>query len=315
MKRYLLTGGTGFIGSAIASRLVDLNNQVVILDNDSRKSVERLMNKKTNTTFIKGDIRDSKLVIDACKNVDTVIHLAYINGTEFFYSIPEEVLDVGVKGMVNVLDACIRNQVKELVLMSSSEVYANPSVIPTPENVPLVIPDTSNPRYSYAAGKIISELMTINYGRKYFKRVMIVRPHNVYGPNMGREHVIPQLLMRMEKLRKKSNRFTFPLQGTGNETRSFIYIDDFTDAFMMLLKKGKHLETYNIGTTSEIAIKKLAREIADVLNVVISIKSGVLQKGGPLRRCPDTKKIQNLGFKPRVALKRGLRLTADWYLV
>ncbi len=313
MKRYLLTGGAGFIGSAIAQRLINEGNEITILDNESRVSVERLKSNKANFKFIKGDIRDLKTVLDVCKNIDSVIHLAYINGTEFFYSIPEVVLEIGVKGMVNVLDACVKNKVKELILMSSSEVYADPPVIPTPENVPLVIPDAYNPRFSYAGGKIISELMTINYARKFFKQVMIVRPHNVYGPNMGREHVIPQLVLRMKNLVGQSGKKEFPIQGSGNETRAFIYIDDFVDALILLLNKGKHLETYNIGTMDEISIKNLTMLVAKTLAVSISIKPGKLQPGSPLRRCPDTTKIQNLGFKPKTSLDEGLKQTVEWY--
>lgn len=313
MKRYLLTGGAGFIGSAIAQKLIKSGDRVVILDNESRGSIESLAKKKTKFTFIKGDIRDPKIVDKASRGVNCIIHLAYINGTEFFYSMPERVLEVGVKGMTNVLDACIKNSVGELILISSSEVYGSPSIIPTPEEVPLTIPDVSNPRYSYAGGKIISELMVHNFGKKYMKRVFVVRPHNVYGPNMGREHVIPQLMIRMQQLKRKSDAVLLPLQGTGFETRSFIYIDDFADAFILLLKKGKHLETYNIGTMQEVSIKYLASQIAKLLRLTIKIQSRKRPEGSPLRRCPDTQKIQKLGFKPKLSLSEGLKKTLLWY--
>ena len=94
--------------------------------------------------------------------------------------------------MISVLDACRHHGIRELVLASSSEVYQTPPGIPTPENVPLSVPDPLNPRYSYGGGKIICELMAINYGRQGFDRVLIFRPHNVYGPDMGWEHVLPQ---------------------------------------------------------------------------------------------------------------------------
>ena len=102
-----------------------------------------------------------------------------------FYTKPELVLDIGIKGIVNVIEASISKGIKDFVLASSSEVYQTPPVVPTSENVPLVVPDPLNPRYSYGGGKIISELMAINYGRKYFDRTVIFRPHNVYGPDMG----------------------------------------------------------------------------------------------------------------------------------
>ena len=113
-------------------------------------------------------------------------------------------MEVGVKGMMNVIDGCIKENVKELVLASSSEVYQTAGKIPTGENVSLVIPDPLNPRYSYGAGKIISELLALNYGRKHFNRTIIFRPHNIYGPDMGWEHAIPQLILRMKGLCRKS---------------------------------------------------------------------------------------------------------------
>ena len=105
------------------------------------------------------------------------------------------------KGMINVIDACRAHGVGRLMLASSSEVYQTPPQVPTDESAPLVVPDPLNPRYSYGGGKIISELMAINYGRKFFERVLIFRPHNVYGPDMGCEHVIPQFALRLKTRR------------------------------------------------------------------------------------------------------------------
>ena len=95
-------------------------------------------------------------MLKACEGVDSVFHLAFVNGTEFFYSMPDLVLEVGVKGMVNVLDACLHHNIKELFLASSSEVYQTPQNIPTNETEPLSVPDPLNPPYSYCSGKIIS---------------------------------------------------------------------------------------------------------------------------------------------------------------
>ena len=137
------------------------------------------------------------------KDINAVIHLAYINGTKNFYSNPNLVLDVAIKGLLNVLDGCVKYRIKELYLASSSEVYQTPLKIPTSENEMLKVPDVYNPRYSYGAGKILTEVMGINYGRKYFKKLIIFRPHNVYGPDMGNEHVIPQFIKRMRNLKSK----------------------------------------------------------------------------------------------------------------
>ena len=146
--------------------------------------------------------------------------MAYINGTKFFYSKPDLVLDVAIKGISNIIDGCIKNKIKELYLASSSEVYQTPNKIPTTESESLKVPDIFNPRYSYGGGKILTELMGIHYGKKYFNKLIIFRPHNVYGKDMGFEHVIPEFINRFKKLKGKK----FKIQGTGNEIRSFIYI-------------------------------------------------------------------------------------------
>ena len=116
-----------------------------------------------------------------------------------------------------MIDACRRHNIGTLVLASSSEVYQTPPEIPTNESAPLVVPDPMNPRFSYGGGKIISELMAINYGRKFFERVLIFRPHNVYGPDMGFEHVLPQFALRMKKAvaENPSGPVPFTIQGTG----------------------------------------------------------------------------------------------------
>src|SRR5205823_5032798 len=129
--------------------------------------------------FYEGDIRNPEAVAKAVEGVDAVCHLAFVNGTEYFYSMPELVLEVGVKGIMNVVDACLKNNVGELVLASSSEVYHEPALIPTDESVSMCVPDPLNPRYSYAAGKLISEIVALNYGRTRFGRVIVFRPHNV----------------------------------------------------------------------------------------------------------------------------------------
>jgi nucleoside-diphosphate-sugar epimerase len=221
---------------------------------------------------------------------------------------------VAVKGMINVLDGCIEHGVKELILASSSEVYQTPPVVPTPEDVPLSVPDPWNPRYSYGGGKIISELMAINYGRKHFDRVLIFRPHNVYGPDMGNEHVIPQFILRMKELcESSSGKITFPIQGSGKETRAFVYIDDFTEGLMLAIEKGKSMDLYHIGTEDEVPIIEVAETVAEYFGREIEIKSGELQPGGALRRCPDISKLKALGYSPVVPLREGIFKSAEWY--
>src|ERR1700730_497845 len=313
-KHYLVTGGTGFIGAALAKGLIAAGASVRVFDNNSRGAREKLKSGGENAELIIGDIRDRDAVEDAARDVDGICHLAYINGTEFFYSKPEAVLEVAVKGMTNVIDACLKHKVPELVLFSSSEVYHAPKKVPTDETAPLIVPDVLNPRYSYSGGKIISELLALNFGRKHFQRLLILRPHNVYGPDMGWEHVIPEFTLRIRELpKKKKTAVAFEIQGTGEETRAFIYLDDAVEAALRVMEKGEHLGIYHIGTSDEITIKKLAHEIARCLDRNVKIVAGELRSGSPPRRCPSITKLRKLGFRPRVSLREGLGRTVRWY--
>ena len=302
MKKVLVTGGTGFIGSAMVKDLLK-DHKVTVIDNNIRGSVKRLDLKHKNLTFIEADIKNQKKVFKAIKNQDYVIHLAYINGTKYFYTKPHQVLEVAIKGLINVVDGCIKHKVKELILASSSEVYQTPEKIPTPEEEMIKIPDIFNPRYSYGGGKILTELIGIHYGKKFFKRLIIFRPHNVYGPDMGKEHVIPELI---EKIKKIDNKKKLIIQGSGNETRSFIHIKDFIRAMRCMINKGKHLNIYNIGTNEEIKIKKLAKLLLKLMKKKNKIQVSKLKKGGTLKRCPSIKKIKKIGFIPKINLEDGL---------
>ena len=315
-KKILVTGGAGFMGSSLVKKLLEKNLEVRVLDNYQRGNGFRLNDIRNKIDFIEGDIRDEKIVEKACKGIDTVFHLAYLNGTEFFYTKPDIVLDIAVKGMTNIIDSSIKNNISEFFLASSSEVYQTPDHTPTTEDVSLIIPDILNPRYSYGGGKILCELMTVNYGKKFFEKSIIFRPHNVYGPNMGWEHVVPNFITKIfnNSLNNDSSEINLDIQGKGDETRAFIYIDDFIDGLLKVYDKGKNLNVYNIGTTNEISIIDLANKIAKYFEKKIKIIPGKIQKGSTKRRCPDINKISNLGFSPKYTIEEGIKLTADWYI-
>ncbi len=314
-RRILVTGGSGFIGSALVKALVYAGETVRVFDDNSRGAPRRLAPVERDIEFVQGDIRDAAAVDAAMHGVDEVHHLAYVNGTATFYSAPEFVLDVGVKGMVNVLDACRRHNVARLVLASSSEVYQSPPRVPTAEDAPLVVPDPHNPRLSYGAGKIISEVMAINHGRKYFERVLIFRPHNVYGPDMGFDHVIPQFAVRLKRTcaEHSSGTVPFPIQGSGNETRSFCHVDDLVQGVMVMRERGEHLGIYHIGTIEEVSIADLARRMAAIAGRAIVLQPSAVLAGSTPRRCPDISKLAALGYRPRVRLDDGLPPALAWY--
>ena len=299
--RILVTGGAGFIGSHLVRALVKAGNHVTVLDNLSRAGWET----EIDADFFACDIRDRQSVMHACNGVDEVIHLAYINGTKTFYEQPGLVLDVAVQGIVNILDGCRLHKVKRFMLASSSEV-CRALVGHMDEEAPLVIPDPFNPRYSYSAGKIISEMMAIHSG--LFDWLSIIRPYNIYGPGMSKGHVIPDFNGKLSKC-LPGLRTTFNIIGSGDETRSFCYIDDFIDAVMLIREKGKHNEIYNVGTEEETTIRQLAVEMAKIYGIdrLDVVDGDQLREGSIKRRRPDIDKLLELGYMPKVSLNEGLR--------
>lgn len=312
----LVTGGSGFIGSHLVKRLVDEKCKVRVFDNNSRGSLERLGDYADKIEFIEGDITKYDSVLKANDGIDTVFHLAYINGTENFYNFPDKVLEVGVKGAINTIDAAIENDVKRYIVTSSSEVYQQPTTIPTAENERLIIPDIHNPRFSYSGGKMITELLTLHFAARKGLHTIICRPHNFYGPNMGKGHVIPQFILRLKDI---TDNFTikivqFPIQGTGEETRAFCYVDDAIDGLMLCAQKGESGNIYHLGTDMEVTIAQLARIIAAKMNIEIQFKHEALLTGGTNRRCPDISKIKKLGYSPKISLEEGIAKTIEAYI-
>jgi nucleoside-diphosphate-sugar epimerase len=313
--RVLVTGGSGFIGSALVKALLRAGETVRVLDDNSRGALRRLHEVERDVDFVNGDIRDAGAVDAAMRGIDEVHHLAFVNGTATFYSAPDLVLDIGVKGIVNVIDSCRRHGVGQLILASSSEVYQSPPHVPTDERAPLVVPDPLNPRLSYGAGKIISEMMVINHGRKHFERVLIFRPHNVYGPDMGFDHVIPQFAVRLKRAisAQAGGPVPFPIQGSGAETRSFCHVDDLVAGVMTMRAKGAHLGIYHVGTMEEVSVADLARRMARIAGREIALAPSAVLAGSTPRRCPDISKLAALGYTPRVPLDEGLPSTLQWY--
>jgi len=315
MRRYLVTGGTGFIGAALVTRLVRAGHTVRVFDNQSRGALRRIAAVADTVEVVTGDVRDATAVTRAAAGMDGVVHLAAVNGTEFFYSAPELVLDVALRGILAVIDACRANRIGDLVVASSSEVYQTPPRVPTDETAPLSVPDVRNPRYSYGGGKIATELVAMNYGRTGFDRVAVFRPHNVYGPDMGWEHVLPHFILRANAAVAAFPRgpVPFQIQGSGDQTRSFIHIDDFTDGLMMVLARGEHLGLYHIGTTDEQPIADVAREVLACFGREAEIVAGPEPPGATPRRCPDISRLQALGFEPKLTLADGLPDMVAWY--
>ncbi|BCI51731.1 nucleoside-diphosphate sugar epimerase [Mycolicibacterium litorale] len=312
----VVTGGGGFIGAYLVKRLVRDGWDVAVVDTMVRGHASRFAEVADDVQLFTCDVRDEQALEQAFAGADVVMHLAAINGTENFYKRPELVLDVGLRGALAVVNAGRTADVPDLVVASTAEVYQTPAVVPTPETVSLTLPDSLNPRYSYGGSKIVSELIAFNYAREHYNRVQVFRPHNVYGPDMGWKHVIPQFITRavLGKDRKLTGPTPFEIQGDGSETRAFCYVDDIVEGILTMYSSGGHREIYHIGNDEEVSVLDLARRVGEALNLELDIQSGQPAVGGTPRRCPDISKMRGLGYRPKVDLNEGLRRTIDWYV-
>lgn len=310
MKKILITGGAGFIGSYLANRLANENYDIDIVDNQLRGDYSRLDSK---VKIYNIDLTVASELNKLPKNYDWIFHLAAVNGTDNFYKIQSKVFEVGVKSCLNIYDY-FKYTDTSIILASSAEVYQTPAVVPTDEKVSLLVPDVKNPRYSYGGSKIFSELLVMNYGLDFFKKSIIFRPHNIYGPNMGYKHVVPQLIKKVVYSLENQNNF-IELIGSGNETRAFCYIDDLVDGLIILMEKGEDKEIYHIGNDDELSIFDLAKKITNLIDTKINVKKGEQTHfGGTMRRCPDITKMKKIGYQPKISIDIGLEKSVDWYL-
>lgn len=160
--RMLVTGGSGFVGAGLCSQLVAQGHEVIAFDNNSRGHARRLAHLGDAIEFVEGDVRDFDHVRSVTGGCEMVWHLAYVNGTRFFYERPDDVLEIGIKGALNTVEAALAEGVGRYALASTSETYNTPYRIPTDETEMLKIPDITNPRFSYGGGKIASELIALH---------------------------------------------------------------------------------------------------------------------------------------------------------
>ena len=314
-KRVVVTGGGGFIGAYLVKRLVTDGWDVAVVDTMVRGDASRFSEAADYVELFTSDVRDQQSLERAFTGAEVVMHLAAINGTENFYRRPELVLDVGLRGALAVVNAGRTAEVPDLVVASTAEVYQTPAVVPTPETTPLMLPDSLNPRYSYGGSKIVSELIAFNYAQEHYRQVQVFRPHNIYGPNMGWKHVVPQFIVRALAVEDTSSGETAPfeIQGNGTETRAFCYVDDVVSGILTMYANGGHREIYHIGNDDEVSIRDLAGLIGKTVGVDLDVRPGPAAEGGTPRRCPDITKLRALGYQPAVNLDDGLERTIAWY--
>ena len=307
--KILVTGGTGFIGSFMARYLAQKGNDVTICDNNFRGSIDKSI---SHLKFISCDLTKKQELDKLESDYDCVYHFAAINGTENFYNIPHKVLKVNTLININIIDWCVENKINRVLSTSSSETYActKDKKIPTPEDVILSIDDIYNPRYSYAGSKIFGELLFLSYKEHYGLDIRIVRPHNIYGPRMGFEHVIPQVAKRI--FNKED---PFKIYGY-NQSRSFCYIEDAVNGLELIMNNEECSgKVFNLGSDDEIKIKDLVDSCFEISNYYPKTQLVDPPLGSVERRLPDINLISNLtGYKPSVSLRGGLDITLNWYL-
>lgn len=309
----LVTGGGGFLGVAVCRALALRGVQVRALDNGWRQRERDGL--AAEFEYVEGDVRDYDTVLKAAQGCDTVWHLAYINGTRFFYEKPDLVLEVAIKGTLNTIEAALACSVQRYVLASSSETYQQPTHLPTDETERLIVPDVRNPRFSYGGGKIAAELMTFHMAGRRGMDTVVFRPHNFYGPNMGFEHVIPELVRKLVDASNglREHRVRLQLQGDGSDRRAFCYVDDGAQGAVIAGMQGSNGEIYHVGTEQEITIAQLAKILGEILGLEVELVPSEGAVGGTTRRCPSIRKLAALGYQPQTSLDKGLRRTVRWY--
>lgn len=320
MKKILVTGGAGFIGYNISKILSDnKENEVHIIDNFSKgRSDEafRELTDQSNVSFSNKDLTDKQAYAEIDDDYDQIYHVAATVGVKTVTNSPAETLKNNSLSTLYLLEyARQTNRPGKILFTSSCENYAgsisccNVS-IPTPENVPLCIEDIYNPRWTYAISKILGESAFIHYGKQYGLDIAVVRYHNIFGPRMGAEHVIPEFILRLKK-----NPDHFEMHG-GDQFRTFCYCTDAAKMTINImnsaLSSGKIINIGNDRNNQKIS--DVGRQLANLMK----IKPEFIEKGAPEgsvnKRIPDLTLIKKIGcYTDEVPFEEGLYETYLWY--
>ncbi|MBS1658408.1 MAG: NAD-dependent epimerase/dehydratase family protein [Bacteroidetes bacterium] len=301
MQKILITGGAGFIGSALAARLIqDPDNYVVIVDSLLTGSKERLpTSKNKNWHFIKADVNrfDDISPIMVSYRFDHVFHYSAVVGVQRTLQHPVMVLD-DIRGIRNILDLSKNTGVQCVYFSSSSEVYGEPVEFPqNEETTPL------NSRLPYAVVKNVGESFLKSYHKEYGLNYCIFRFFNTYGPRQSSDFVVSRFL------RAALTEKELVINGDGSQTRTFLYVDDNVDATVAALEKKKFRnEVLNIGHAEEVSILQLAKTILRVTKSKSKIvHHPPLKEGDMIRRQPDNSKMKQLLNREPYSLEEGLR--------
>jgi dTDP-glucose 4,6-dehydratase len=306
MARVVVTGGAGFLGSHLSERLLDRDDEVIVVDNlitGSITNIEHLFDHG-RFTFVEHDVSQ---YIRIPGDVDVVLHFASPASPKDYLDKPIQTLKVGSLGTHNALGLA-KAKGARFMIASTSEVYGDPDVHPQPEtywgNV-----NPIGPRGVYDEAKRFAEAMTMAYHRYHGLEVRIVRIFNTYGPRMRAEdgRVVSNFLV--QALQGKP----LTMYGEGTQTRSFCYVDDEVRGFLALLD-SEETGPINIGNPGEFTMLELAELVLEVTGSNSEIVFEPLPVDDPKQRRPDiTLARELLGWEPRVALREGLEKTAAYF--
>ena len=303
--KYLITGGAGFIGSHLVSKIIDSAEKIIVIDNLITGNMSNIdkFKKNKNFEFIQHDIQYH---FDPKENIDYVIHLASCASPVAYSENPINTLKSGSIGTINALGIA-RKYNSKFLLTSTSEVYEDPKESPQSEsywgNVNPV-----GPRSMYDESKRFAEAATQAYISEYSVNASIIRIFNTYGPNMQLDdgRVVTNFIVQA------LDNEDITIYGNGQQTRSFSYIEDTVNGLLKALYYKKP-DIFNIGNDNEITILELAQIILQLTNSKSKIVNNPLPKDDPMQRRPDLNKSQSiLGYKTQVDLEEGLVKTINW---
>lgn len=300
MKKYLITGYSGFIGSHLTERLLKEGHEVIGVDRSIKwgnlvdKENPRLRNYHEN-------IEDN--IGDLFKGVDVVFHLAALTRPQWSIQYPTETADINVMGTLKILDHCRKNKVKRIVFMSSSNLYGDQEVYPTPEGI------RPKPMNMYALSKYMGELACELYYKLYGLEWNACRPFNAYGTRMPISGIYTSALATFIHVLKND----LPLEtfGTGEQRRDFVYIDDIIDQLLLMAHSEVHGEAFNCGSGTNTSITELYQMICKIMGKQVEAKKHPSQYE-PSQTLADVSKAEKLlGWKPKISLEEGLRRTIN----
>jgi len=309
-KRVLVTGAGGFIGSHLTERLVDLGAQVTVFLRYNSRADEAMIRllppeKKKKIRIIYGELRQSETVKKAMKNIDIVFNLAALISIPYSYLHPQEVIETNTLGTLNVLTAAREEEVEKVVQTSTSEVYGTAQYVPIDEKHP------KQPQSPYSASKIAADAIALSFYYSFNLPVAIIRPFNAYGPRQSDRAVIPAIIS--QALVKKK-----VLIGSTTPTRDFNFVSDAVEGFIKIAESENSIgEEINIGSGFEISVGDLAEKIVFLVGKEVKLikneKRVRPEKSEVERLLADNSKARKLlGWRPRVSLDAGLKMTIEW---